>query len=99
MGRFERKDDMIWRKADEEEQQARKATQEGRRIYVGHIDYAVKIEDIYKLFSDHEFPAEKVDMSVDPFTGRNPGYCFVEVRSAGRAARAIHDLDGMIFPG
>lgn len=79
------------------ETQANAATEEGRRIYVGHLNYAIKKHEIFELFEKHGFPAEKVDMSVDPFTSRNPSFCFVELRSAGRAARAIHDMNGLFL--
>jgi RNA recognition motif-containing protein len=31
---------------------------------------------------------------VDPFTGRNPSYCFVELASKDQAERAMVELDG-----
>ena len=33
-------------------------------------------------------------MSTDPFTGRNPSYCFVELASADEATRAMDELQG-----
>lgn len=38
--------------------------------------------------------SERVDIAVDPFTGRNPSYCFVDVGSKEEAARAMTELDG-----
>jgi hypothetical protein len=78
---------------------AQEAIADGRRIYVGNLLYAVKKEDVSKLFADHGCPVEKVDMSVDPFTGRNPSYCFVEFHSAGCASTAVHDVDGACILG
>jgi RNA recognition motif-containing protein len=40
------------------------------------------------------FPSERVDISIDPFTGRNPSYCFVELESKEQADRAMVELDG-----
>jgi RNA recognition motif-containing protein len=33
-------------------------------------------------------------MSVDPFTGRNPSYCFIELSTADQARSAIEQLNG-----
>lgn len=38
--------------------------------------------------------SERIDMVIDPFTGRNPSYCFVDVGSKAHAARAMAELDG-----
>jgi RNA recognition motif-containing protein len=38
--------------------------------------------------------SERVDISVDPFSGRNPSYCFVELASKDQAERAMVELDG-----
>jgi len=37
---------------------------------------------------------EAVDISTDPFTGRNPSYCFVDLHSRGEAERAMQELNG-----
>jgi len=33
-------------------------------------------------------------MSTDPYTGRNPSYCFVELKTKAQADKAMHELDG-----
>jgi RNA recognition motif-containing protein len=38
--------------------------------------------------------SERIDMSIDPFTGRNPSFCFVELDSKTEADRAIVELEG-----
>lgn len=38
-------------------------------------------------------------MSVDPATGRNPSYCFVDFESAEEASRAMADLNGVELLG
>ena len=38
-------------------------------------------------------------MSIDPYTGRNPSYCFVELTSKQQADIAIRDLNGRDFLG
>ncbi|OKL61857.1 hypothetical protein UA08_03045 [Talaromyces atroroseus] len=42
---------------------------------------------------------ERIDISVDPFTGRNPSYCFVELATKEQADRAMVELDGNDFQG
>ena len=43
--------------------------------------------------------SERLDISSDPFTGRNPSYCFVELNSEDEAARAIRELSGQQVMG
>lgn len=37
---------------------------------------------------------EHINMSIDPYTGRNPSYCFVEVATKKGADRAMRELNG-----
>ncbi|KAK2759505.1 hypothetical protein FQN54_002984 [Arachnomyces sp. PD_36] len=67
---------------------------EGRRLYVGNLLYMAKLDDIKKLFEGDEYRVERIDMSVDPFTGRNPSYCFVELENKEQAQKAMRELDG-----
>ena len=38
-------------------------------------------------------------MSIDPYTGRNPSYCFVEVATKEQADQAMRELNGKGFLG
>lgn len=68
---------------------------EGRRIYVGNLAYSVKPEDVEALLQAHSCTSyDKIHISVDPFTGRNPGYCFVEFGAREDADRALGALGG-----
>lgn len=83
--------------ADQQQQQREPdaAVTEGRRIYVGNLLYSVKLEDVEELLAAAEFPAyEKIHISADPFSGRNPGYCFVEFADKATADAAMTALDG-----
>ncbi|RDW83532.1 uncharacterized protein DSM5745_03858 [Aspergillus mulundensis] len=40
-----------------------------------------------------------IDISVDPFTGRNPSYCFVEFDTKDKADHAMDELNGRDFQG
>ncbi|GAB1215592.1 hypothetical protein ATERTT37_004783 [Aspergillus terreus] len=70
------------------------AISEGRRLYVGNMPYTAKSEDVEALFSAAEFPIERIDIAIDPFTGRNPSYCFVDLETKELAERAMNELDG-----
>lgn len=40
------------------------------------------------------FHSERIDIAIDPFTGRNPSYCFVDLETKELAERAMTELDG-----
>ncbi|EAW11991.1 RNA-binding protein [Aspergillus clavatus NRRL 1] len=70
------------------------AISEGRRLYVGNMPYTAKSEDVEALFTATKFPIERIDIAIDPFTGRNPSYCFVDLDTKESAERAMNELDG-----
>ncbi|KAJ5963228.1 Nucleotide-binding alpha-beta plait [Penicillium vulpinum] len=70
------------------------AINDGRRLYVGNMPYTAKMEDVEALFIAAEFPIERIDIAIDPFTGRNPSYCFVDLQNKEHAERAMTELDG-----
>ncbi|XXG97289.1 hypothetical protein Hte_003585 [Hypoxylon texense] len=78
-----------------DEGDAAKAIAEGRRIYMGNLRYQAKPEDIEGLLKANELGKfVKIHMSIDPFTGRNPSYCFVEFEDQESADKALSDLEG-----
>ncbi|BCR91096.1 RNA-binding protein [Aspergillus chevalieri] len=70
------------------------AISEGRRLYVGNMPYTAKSEDVEALFTAAKFSIERIDIAIDPFTGRNPSYCFVDLPTKELADRAMGQLDG-----
>jgi hypothetical protein len=48
---------------------------------------------IYKA-DDNPNSREHISISIDPFTGRNPSYAFVDLSTHADAQRAIAELDG-----
>ncbi|RMY76744.1 hypothetical protein D0864_09582 [Hortaea werneckii] len=66
----------------------------GLRLYVGSLPYAAQKLDIEQLFIDNALPFKRVDISIDPFTGRNPGYCFVDFQTTEDTAHALEALPG-----
>ncbi|KIW99499.1 uncharacterized protein Z518_11238 [Rhinocladiella mackenziei CBS 650.93] len=67
----------------------------GTRLYVGNLPYTAQKADIESLFTGHGFKVVGVSISTDPFTGRNPSYCFVNVETAEEAERAMTELNGV----
>ena len=76
---------------------ADKVIDEGRRLYVGNLLYDTTVKDIEALFKDVSI--EGVNMSVDPFTGRNPSYAFVDFKTPESAKQTMEILDGQDFRG
>jgi RNA recognition motif-containing protein len=68
---------------------------------VGNLLYHAKPADIESLFSgaSDEYLITRISMSLDPFTGRNPSYCFVELADRQQAERAMARLDGVPLLG
>ncbi|KAK7918192.1 RNA recognition domain-containing protein [Apiospora marii] len=74
------------------------AIAEGRRIYLGNLVYTAKVEDVEALLEEHGCKGadyKNTHISVDPFSGRNPGYCFVEFATKESADAAMAGLEGM----
>jgi RNA recognition motif-containing protein len=72
------------------------ALSEGRRIYLGNLLYSVQPGDVEDLLRQVGFEQsfEKLHISIDPISGRNPGYCFAEFISKEEADRALDVLPG-----
>ncbi|KAL9051922.1 MAG: hypothetical protein Q9162_005706 [Coniocarpon cinnabarinum] len=69
------------------------------RLYIGSIPYAAQPQDIYDLFALAGIPVTNLDMSIDPFTGRNPGYVFVNVPDQRSYDTAMQCLPGNAVRG
>ena len=78
---------------------AEKAIEEGRRLYVGNMPYQATTKDVDKLFAEVASGIEAISMSVDPLTGRNPSYCFIDFSSSGLAQSVMEDFTGRDFMG
>jgi RNA recognition motif-containing protein len=66
----------------------------GSRLWVGNLLYTASREDVEQLFTANGFPPTGLSMSVDPFTQRNPSYCFLDFETAEDAARATEAMNG-----
>ncbi|KAH0828503.1 hypothetical protein AYO21_07739 [Fonsecaea monophora] len=67
----------------------------GTRLYIGNLLYTAQASDIKEMFIENGFNVVGISMSTDPFTGRNPSYCFVDVESPEEAQRAMSQLNGV----
>jgi RNA recognition motif-containing protein len=78
------------------EPQQRDALAEGRRIYLGNLLYSVQPADVEDMLRQAGFADsfEKLHISIDPVSGRNPGYCFAEFTTREEADRALEALPG-----
>lgn len=85
------------------------AIEDARRIYIGALQYFAARSDLETLLQPYNvygsslhlgprltlmYGSEKIILSVDPFTSRNTGYCFVDFTSTEDATRAIAELNG-----
>ncbi|KAI4230234.1 MAG: hypothetical protein L6R36_000199 [Xanthoria steineri] len=75
------------------------AIAEGRRLYVGNLPYMAQTKDIENLFANNNYQIDHINMSTDPYSGRNPSYCFVELTSPSQAENAMQHLNGQSFLG
>ncbi|KAK4144420.1 uncharacterized protein C8A04DRAFT_11469 [Dichotomopilus funicola] len=75
----------------------RDALAEGRRIYLGNLLYSVQPGDVEDVLRQSGFADsfEKLHISIDSVSGRNPGYCFAEFTSREEADRALDSLPGI----
>ncbi|KAI1358129.1 hypothetical protein F5Y08DRAFT_126361 [Xylaria arbuscula] len=83
------------RPPQKDDDSAAKAIAEGRRIYIGNLRYQAKPDDIEELLKANDMGHfTNIHISIDPFTGRNPSYCFVEFPDADSAKKAMEILEG-----
>ncbi|CAK7269795.1 hypothetical protein SEPCBS119000_003753 [Sporothrix epigloea] len=69
------------------------AIAEGRRIYLGNLLYATKPNEIEQALEEHGFGNYiQIHVSVDPVSGCNPGYCFVDFADRETAENALNSL-------
>ncbi|KAF2474386.1 RNA-binding domain-containing protein [Lindgomyces ingoldianus] len=79
--------------------EATRPVAQGTRIYVGNMPYVAKKSDVQSLFEDAGYTVENIDISMDPFTHRNPSYCFVDFDTEEAATSAMETLNGRQFLG
>ena len=65
---------------------------QGKKLYVGNLDYSVTKDDLSELFSEF---GEVVEVII--IDGK--GFGFVEMKESSEAEKAIADLDGKDLKG
>jgi len=65
----------------------------GRKIFVGNLSFDTTSADLEALFTQAG-TCESVSVITDRATGRSRGFGFVEMNSAGEAAKAIAAFNG-----
>ncbi|KAF1911297.1 hypothetical protein BDU57DRAFT_524337 [Ampelomyces quisqualis] len=71
----------------------------GKRIYVGNMPYTAQRQDVERILESEGFEVGNIDISIDPFTFRNPSYCFVDMLTPEDAERAMRVLPGKSLRG
>jgi RNA recognition motif-containing protein len=61
------------------------------------MPYEATVKDVESLFKDISDGIQAINMSVDPMTGRNPSYCFVDFKSKDLAERVMEEYNGVDF--
>lgn len=65
---------------------------EGRRLYIGNIDYATTGTDLKNFFSNYN--VESTEIAINPRRNRPCGYAFAVMKTADDAQKAVRDLSG-----
>ncbi|KAK4451398.1 hypothetical protein QBC34DRAFT_447624 [Podospora aff. communis PSN243] len=72
------------------------AVPEGRRIYVGNLQYSVTPTDVETVLRETGLGNfEKIHLTIDSESGRNSGYCFIEFPTREAAEQALITLEGI----
>lgn len=74
---------------------------QSRRIYLGNLPYRIKPNEIEDMLVAEGFGEEfeSIHISVDPVTGRNPGYCFINFKTGNGAQSALESLTDTSIQG
>ena len=68
------------------------------KLYVGNIPYPATADELNKHFTSAGC-VKSVDRLTERRTGRNRGFCFMEMESAEAAQQAVSKLNGLPFQG
>ncbi|KAF7918678.1 uncharacterized protein EAE98_003127 [Botrytis deweyae] len=85
---------------NEESPETLQAIAEGRRVYLGNLLYTTTPDVINAFLTKNGIASvNNVHISIDPFTGRCPGYCFIEFAEKEVADKAMQTLEGLTISG
>lgn len=69
-----------------------------KKVFVAGLQQEVDVMRLIELFSIHG-SVEHIHIVMDPKTGKNKGYAFLDMTSELGAKRVIEALQGFIFDG
>ncbi|KAJ0108241.1 hypothetical protein J7T55_000207 [Diaporthe amygdali] len=74
----------------------RTRSHKAERIYLGNLLYRIKPDEVEEMLATNGFgeEVETVHISIDAMTGRNPGYCFIDLKTRTGAQMALESLAG-----
>ena len=75
----------------------RAAVAEGRRLYIGNLDYSASKANIKELFQEYSIAA--VTIPTHPITSRPLGYAFVDLSEPEKAPQAVSKFSGEAIIG
>ncbi|MBR89766.1 MAG: RNA-binding protein [Verrucomicrobiales bacterium] len=67
-----------------------------KRLYVGNISYSATADELRAHFANAG-GVDAVDRLTERRTGRNRGFCFIEMESPQAAQNAVDQLNGIAF--
>jgi len=73
--------------------------EEGKKIYIGNLEYGVVESDLTKLFEEKGVTVKEIAVIMDKYTGRSKGFAFAEFETEEDAQKAIEALDGQDLNG
>jgi hypothetical protein len=72
-------------------------SQQLTECYAGNLSYTVSPEDIETVLTGNGLDNfQNIHISIDPVSGRNPGYCFVDFADRETAERALSSFTAVV---
>lgn len=67
-------------------------------LLTGNLPYEVKPFEVEEILAKEGFSSlDKIHISIDPVSARNPGYCFVDFKDRETAERALSSLSAVVY--
>ena len=73
--------------------------EEGKKIYIGNLEYSVTENDLSRLLEEKGINAQKITVIMDKYSGRSKGFGFAEFETEEEVQKAIDSLNGQELNG
>lgn len=73
--------------------------EEGKKIYIGNLEYGVTKDDLSSFISEKGINVREITIIMDKFTGKPKGFGFAEFGTEEEAQQAIDSLNGQELKG